>query len=280
MTNPLKYFLLVSFFLTAPAMAATDDSFSPPESQPQEAPLTPQAQKMAPLFEVSYREAEEAVNRALVEKGAGGKVAATITGDSSNPLFSYTRPIKIEVHSLTFDKASGRWGANLLAVAESDIITAIPAGGRYDEMMEVPVLKREIRNGDVIGQADIEIRDFPVARTRSDTITDISSLIGKSPARTISAGRPIREHEIAALSVVKKNSLVQMRYSSPGMEITATGQALEDGAKGSSIAVRNLSSKKTVRAVIEDSNNVSVTPLNAAPAQTSQLTGSTPYVEN
>ncbi len=53
-----------------------------------------------------------------------------------------------------------------------------------------------------------------------------------------------------------------MRYLSPGMSITITGQVLEDGARGSTVDVRNLTSKKIVRAVVEDANTVDVSPNN------------------
>ena len=63
-------------------------------------------------------------------------------------------------------------------------------------------LKRDVRNGDKINKDDIEMRTFAISRTRSDTVTDISQIEGKSPIRTISANRPIRAHEIAEVGDV------------------------------------------------------------------------------
>lgn len=211
------------------------------------------------LFTLSYDEVEAAVSAALSDKGAGDKVAARINGHGTDPVFSYSAPLAIELRGLTFDKPSGHWSANLLAVSGGQVITAAPASGRFDVLAEVPVLKRTMRRGEVIEAKDIEIRDVPMAQTRSDTLTDMDSLIGKSPEHSVSAYRPIRAHEIVSPAVVKKNSLVQMRYRSPGMEITTSGQALEDGAQGEAIAVRNLASKKTVQARVEDSGLVSIT---------------------
>lgn len=212
----------------------------------------------AALFPLTYVEAEEAVGRALSEKGAGDKVAASINGRGNQPLYSYTGPLTVEIRGLKFDKPSAHWSANLLLVADGQVVTAMPAAGRYDTLAEVPVLKRQVKNGDVIRDTDIEIRDLPVSQTRADIVTDIASLIGRSPLHSISAFRPIREHEIAMPPLVKKNNIVQMRYQSPGMEITTTGQALEDGAKGSVIGVRNLTSKRVVQAVVDDVSAVSV----------------------
>lgn len=214
------------------------------------------------LFQLSYEDAEGAIGFALAEKGAGEKVAASIVGKKAEAIFSYNKPISVEIRGLQFDKSVHRWSANLLFVADEQVVSAIPVAGRFEEMIEVPVLKRQVREGEVINKDYIEIRDYALSRTRSDTITDMASMVGKTPSHTISAFRPIREHEIAQMAIVKKDGIVQIRYASPGMEITTTGQALDEGAKGDVINVRNLASKKTVRAVVADENTVNVVTAN------------------
>ena len=77
----------------------------------------------------------------------------------------------------------------------------------------------------------------------------------------------MRDQEISRPAIIKKDAIVQIRYSSPGMEITTTGQALDDGAKGRMISVRNLSSKKVIHAVVETNNVVRVMTLQPAQAQ-------------
>lgn len=210
------------------------------------------------LFELSYDDAEGAIGFALADKGAGNKINATINGHKTEALFSYNKPITVEIHGLQFDKTSSYWSASLVFVSDGNAVSAMPLAGRFEEMVEIPVLKRQVRTGDLIKETDVEIRDYPVSRTRSDTVTDMASLVGKSPERAISPNRPIREQEIAMPAIVKKNGIVQIRYSSPGMEITASGQATEDGSKGSIISVRNLASKKLIRAVVVDDTTVSV----------------------
>ncbi len=72
---------------------------------------------------------------------------------------------------------------------------------------------------------------------------------------------------------MKKNNIVQMRYISPGMEIVTSGQAMEDGAKGNLIGVKNLASKKIVQAMVEDSGNVIVSPPEPKRAETTPSLG-------
>jgi flagella basal body P-ring formation protein FlgA len=212
------------------------------------------------LFQLTSADVETAVSEALIEKGSGEKISASVIGyEKSKPLFSYSKPISVEIRGLTFDATTHRWNASVMAVSEtSEVISALPVNGRFEEVADVVVLKKQIRAGEVIGEDDIEIRRFPVARTRAETVTNPKEIIGQSPKRTISAGRPIRIHEIAGPTLVQKNGIVQVRYNAAGIEITTAGQAMESGSKGELIAIKNLSSKKVIHAVIDSESTVSI----------------------
>jgi flagella basal body P-ring formation protein FlgA len=210
------------------------------------------------VFQLTYEDAEDAIGKAIAARGVAEKVSAVIAGRKNTPMFSYSQPLKVEIRGLEFDKETRRWSANILFISGGDVISAIPAAGRFDELVELPVLRRQVRAGEVIGEDDVERRAFLVSQTRSDNIADSANLIGKAPARSLSPGRPIREQEIASPAVIKKNALIQMRYVNASIEITATGQALSDGAKGDVIDVRNVASKKIVRAVVENENTANI----------------------
>lgn len=243
---------------TAPAFAIASDA--------------PAAANPRYVFTLTYSAAEEAIGEALRQKGAGDKIAAYINNSTNEPLYSYDQPLTVEIRGLQFEQKAHRWNASLVFISNGEVVSALPAAGRFDEMVELPVLKHEVRSGEVIGKNDIEIHDFSQKQIRTDTITDLAALIGKSPIRTISASRPVREHEIASPAIIKKNGLVQVHYTAPGMLISTSGQAMMDGAKGDVIDVRNTTSRKILRAVIEDANTVSIiTPT----TQTSQVSGGT-----
>jgi len=212
------------------------------------------------IFNIFYEDAESAISKALTEKSTDGKiVSAIISGKKTTPLYSSNKPISVEVRGLRPDSTTNRWSANLVILSDtSEVLSAMPLSGRYLLMVEVPVLKQSMQNGELIKDTDIERKTFPQERVLRDTITDSTSLIGKSPKRNISPARPIRTNEISAPAVVKKNSAVMMRYKTSNMEITAAGQALADGAKGEVIEVKNISSKKVTSAVVVDANTVDV----------------------
>lgn len=224
------------------------------------------------IFNISYEDAESAISRALSERmppeeTGGQDISALINGKKTTPLYSSNKPIDVEIRGLRSDDKNRRWSASMVILSGEEVVSALPLAGRYMQMNEVPVLKRQIRNGELITDDDIEMKKFPQVRIYKDTISDITSLVGNTSVRGISANRPIRRSEISLPAVIKKNALVQMRYKTESMEITTTGQAMVDGAKGDVIEVRNVASKKIARAVVVENNIVDVM---AQGVQTSQ----------
>ena len=259
-----KYFSLFALLLL-PFSAMAEDTSSQPTSY---------------IFNISYEDAQDAVGKALTEKSideklSGQTIAAVINNKKSTPLYSSNKPINVEIRGLRANEKTNSWSANLVITGEDKVVSALPLAGRYMAMSEVPVLKRQVRNGELITDDDVEMKAFPQGRNYSDTINDISSLIGRTPVRGISPNRPIRRSEISEPALIKKNALVQMRYKTQSMEITTAGQALTDGAKGDVIEVRNVTSKKIARAVVTASNIVDVM---AQGVETSQITPLNPPI--
>jgi len=215
-----------------------------------------EATETLPYFRLTYEDAEAAIGQALAERGVSAKVKASIANRDGDHIFSYSQPISVEIRGLRFDANTHRFTTNLVSLSGKDVISVKAISGRFDEMVEVPVLKQSVRAGDIIKEQDIELRDYAKARARTDTITDMASLVGKSPVRVITGGRPIRAHELEQAAVVKKNDLVKMVFNQGAMQISTSGQAMSDGGKGSVISVRNMASKKIVQATVEDSGTV------------------------
>ena len=254
MSERLKGFIFGAvLMLVTPALATTGipQSVATPAAQE-----TPAEESSLPYFRLTYTDAEEALGQALAERGAGAKVSAAINNRSGDYVFSFNQPISVEIRGLRFEASTQRFSANLVSIAGDQVISAKAVSGRYNEMIEVPVLKHSVRAGDIIKQDDIEFRDYAKARARGDTITDMASLVGKTPERVITAGRPVRGMELAQAAVVKKNDIVKMVYNDGGMSISTNGQVLSDGIQGSVVNVRNMASKKIIQATVQDNATV------------------------
>lgn len=228
------------------------------------------------FFQLTLRDAESAVSRALQSHGVAGNVAALMTGDKTKALYDYHKPLSVDVKTLAYDQQSGRWTANLYFIAEGEVISAMPASGRYEELVTLPVLTRSIRNGELIQASDFDWREFPARSARQNVVADPDLLIGKTAKRSIAQLRPIRQDELVEPAIISKNSFVKMMCKTPGLEIATTGEALSSGAKGEVISVRNINSRQIVRATVVSDNMVVVSPSHIEPIQPKQVAHAQP----
>jgi flagella basal body P-ring formation protein FlgA len=127
-----------------------------------------------------------------------------------------------------------------------------------DEWREVPVARYELRRGDIIGESDVVMARLNAGAIPKDVWIDRANIVGQETVRDIAAGDPIRRSRTSAPIVISSGSMVVMIYRSSALEATATGVALEDGAAGQEIRVRNDASKRIVRAVARETGMVEV----------------------
>lgn len=206
----------------------------------------------ASFYRVAAGDVETAVSKALAEQGAATSVQAKLF--SAKPtLYEADKPLSVAVHALRFERNSLHWQAEMYIISEGKTLSVTPIQGRYEPLVRIPVLTRAVQESDIITASDIGWENVVQRTLRKDSIQQEADLIGKSPRRSISPGRPVRLGELALPTLVKKGEQVAVNYSTPHMHIQTLGQALEDGSLGGLIRVRNLDSKRafTARVVAE-----------------------------
>lgn len=208
------------------------------------------------FYQITEADITGEVARQLTAQGFSAGISASLNPGTPPVIYSANHPLKVALQNLRVDTSAKLWQADAYFIADGATETVKPVAGRYDMTLQVPVLTRQLRQGDIIERSDIELRAMPERRLRKDSITSLDVLLGKSPTRIISAGRPIRAGELSKPTVVKKGQLVEMFYTTPYMSIRATGEALEDGAQGALIRVKNTKSEKAVSARVVDSGRV------------------------
>jgi flagella basal body P-ring formation protein FlgA len=162
----------------------------------------------------------------------------------------------VEVRSLSYDAQSGRFTAVIAAGGEGGY--RLPVSGRVHETSPVPVLRRAMGPGEVIRKDDIEIVRTREDRIARDIVTDPARLIGTTPRQRLRAGEPVRDSDTRPPVLVARNSTVTIVLQSGALMLTAQGKAVEEGAKGDTIRVTNLQSKKTIEAVVAGPDYVTV----------------------
>lgn len=111
-----------------------------------------------------------------------------------------------------------------------------------------------LKRGSILTRSDISI----VVNAGENLEAAKRDYVGQQLMRTVYAGHKIEARFMGAPVLVKRNAQVSMVYTFGAMQLSAKGRALQAGAKGETISVMNVNSRKKVFAVILDNNIVEV----------------------
>ena len=260
-------FLALVLLVSAPAHAAWQTPGMPTQAlaaQQNMPPVGINATVSEPYFKITSEDVAKAVTVQLQQQGVENKPEASMNAGTPQVFYSADHALQVAIHALQVDPQTKRWQAQAYILTNGQTETVKPVSGFYDAMVEVPVLNRQLQAHDIISEGDISIRAMPERQLRKDTITDKKLMLGQSPRSIISAQRAIRANELTQPVVIKKGEAVEMSFTTKYMHIKTTGIALEDGAKGASIRVKNEKSGKAVSARVEDAGKVEVNGSGAA----------------
>lgn len=115
-----------------------------------------------------------------------------------------------------------------------------------------------LRRGDVVSSADrtlerrdvLTTRDVYVTADRDETMLEFSE--------NIQPGAPILARSIRPRTLVRRGQMLAAVVRDGSMAISLKVEALEDGALGQQVRVRNVQSKREFRGKVENENTVSV----------------------
>lgn len=154
----------------------------------------------------------------------------------------------LDVEQMHVDPANGRFVAVLTWGTAANERTRLT--GRVVRMAEVPVLSSRLRRGEVIGEGDIEWQSMELDRLARGAITEPDEIIGMAAKRTLHPGRPVTGNDIRRPLLVNRGDTITMVLSTPMMQLTAKGRALENGSRGETIRISNLQTSTVVDAVV------------------------------
>jgi flagella basal body P-ring formation protein FlgA len=114
-------------------------------------------------------------------------------------------------------------------ISASVVVTAAPVAANE------PITDAHV----TVGQRDIT--------SIADPVTDPDDAIGQTSRRSLRAGDVLRNSSLTAPVLVKRGDAVVMIARIEGIEISTAGEALDTGARGATVRVRNSASGQTVR---------------------------------
>jgi len=117
---------------------------------------------------------------------------------------------------------------------------------------------RTLPRGTRLAADDLRFRERNLSDLISGYFTEKEAITGQIVTRTIRAGAPLSPNLLEAPSVVRRGERVAILAREGGLEVRMSGRALEDGAKGELIRVKNRSSGREVEAVVVEPGVVQV----------------------
>jgi flagellar basal body P-ring formation protein FlgA len=173
---------------------------------------------------------------------------------------------EIAVEDLRYDAGSGRFSALLVGTVGDQIRFRLPAQGRAQSLIELPVLARPVSAGERIAAADLDWITVTPNRLRPTSLTEAGQLIGSEARRSLQPGRVLTQRDLQPPRLVVRGQTVQLVYSGPGLELQALGIAQADGALGEPVRVINLDSRRQLQGVVVGPNQVALGGTGLAPA--------------
>lgn len=129
-----------------------------------------------------------------------------------------------------------------------------------DEWVEVPVARRSLRQGEVVGRGDVMMARLSAVSVPSDAAQAVGGVLGLETKHQINYGEVFRQNQLIQPPVIESGNQVTMVYRSGALEATASGIALGSAAIGESIKVRNEGSKRIVTGTVLSPGLVGVKP--------------------
>lgn len=120
------------------------------------------------------------------------------------------------------------------------------------------MLRRAVQAGEIIRNGDVEFVEMREETVRREVLLELDRVVGQSARRPLRAGEVLRDNDLRAPLLVNRNSLVTIVLRAGGMSLSAQGRALDDGARGDTVRVLNVQSKRTIEAQVIGPDAVAV----------------------
>jgi len=164
---------------------------------------------------------------------------------------------EFKIMNFHYDNRAKRFRAEIIAKTDTNF-TSHHISGRVIASKNIPVLSKRVRKGEIIGESDIKLAWVPESQIHKNTILNAKNLIGKEIKQEHNEGSFLTSSNVISPRLVLKGTMVTMKIRTPSMIITAQGRALQDGAKGDMVRIKNMQSHRIIEAVVEADGVVKV----------------------
>ncbi len=193
---------------------------------------------------------------------AGGTATTRAVLDNPYIQLSGHEPAQLELSQLTYDASTQRFTGTAQVKEGGTILAQSPISGRVETTLEVPVLTRALRRGDVIAATDLAWQPIRLTSATAQVLQQADEVIGKTPRTALRAGQLLRAADLANPPSVVRGSQVTLLYNRGRLQLTTKGRALSDAAPGDVVKVASLASSRTLEGIAQRDGTVAIsTPL-------------------
>jgi flagellar basal body P-ring formation protein FlgA len=212
-----------------------------------------------PGHPLKREDAVAALRVALMAHGAAGDCDIDIPGYAPPiiPLSGTAPPI---VSELDYDQDQGRFAATLTVTGDGmdPIVTRVT--GAVADVVELPVPVMRLPANSIPGPNDVRMARVHVAAVHATVARTPEAIIGMQVRRQLQAGQPIALVDLMLPTQISRGDAVQLELEVGALWLSGQGIALESGAVGEKIRVRNISSQAILEAAVVRPGVVRVVP--------------------
>lgn len=129
-------------------------------------------------------------------------------------------------------------------VQDGSVVASVPTRVEVVATGPVAVLRRAVARGTVLRRDDVAIEERELVGLPAGVISSVDDAIGKETRAALPANAPLTVNALASPLLVRRGDLVTVVVETPGMRLSTPGEALEPGAAGAQIRVRNRKSQQ------------------------------------
>ena len=193
--------------------------------------------------------------------GAGANPDCDIDlGAFTPPLVAPEAGFSAVITGLQYDAQSGRFAAMLTLTGPTMDEITVNLAGRAEATLQTPVAVGRLAAGTVIAASDLRMARLRASEVTREVARRMQDAIGLQLRDQVADGQPLPRAELERPLLVTKGARVVMLLDSPGIALSAEGQALDAGAEGDQIRVQNPVSHAVVQAQVMADGRVRVAP--------------------
>ena len=123
---------------------------------------------------------------------------------------------------------------------------------------EVVQTAEPLDKGHILQKQDLVLVEEDLGQMKYGYYTDIDSLVGKQLKRRLPQQRVIKANYVKSPTLVKRGEIVSIVAENAGYSVKMSGTAMNNGARGDRIQVKNSSSKRIIEGTVKKTGVVSI----------------------